>query len=267
VNQFDLEAIAKELRDLGINGKSCKSLEEACDFAREIMHGKNNPHARLAFAVSFFQLPKFLHSRILERWNTLGQPTLNTLAPYTCFVLTIEVFFRIALAAHLIATERPSNQNDIAYLFYLPFCNVFLSSDRLHRRCAQLFMRPNQQFIWGPELKGALSEANSHFLNLPELERERGVIGFPHALPKENLIERLWPRNARGRLEKPSSDQSKAELHAELTKRLQQMRGEPVLRSNDPAALEQADTLTIERKVRRKRGNWWQVPKDMPDDG
>jgi hypothetical protein len=49
-----------------------------------------------------------------------------------------------------------------------------VSSDKLHRKTAPLFTRPNQEFVWGHDLKPALKAVNDHFLELPEAERERG---------------------------------------------------------------------------------------------
>ena len=152
-------------------------------------------YARLALANLFFHVPAHLHSHIVERWRDAAEPTLDKFAPYAAFVLTIEVFFRIAVASNLIAAERVSNRADITYLFYLPFCMVFVSSDNLHRRCASLFMRPNQ---------------------------------------------------------------------AELVKRLDAFRKQPTLDSAD-AANGDDEMMSIARSVRRKRGSWWQLPKDMPD--
>jgi hypothetical protein len=65
-----------------------------------------------------------------------GRRPLNEFAPYAAHVVTVELFLQFALAAHLIASNRPSNRTDIAYLFYLPFCTLFASSDNLHRRTA-----------------------------------------------------------------------------------------------------------------------------------
>lgn len=119
---LDLGALAKELRGLGMDGKTCKSLEQARDLAREVVTGKDKLHSRLALAVHLFQIPAYLHPQIIDVWTAAGQPTLDKFAPYAAHVLTIEVFFQLSLAAGLIATERTSNRTDIAYLFYLPFC-------------------------------------------------------------------------------------------------------------------------------------------------
>jgi hypothetical protein len=45
---------------------------------------------------------------------------------------------------------------------------VAVSSDDLHRRCAPLFLRPDQEFVWGIDMKPALKAVNAHFLQLPE---------------------------------------------------------------------------------------------------
>jgi hypothetical protein len=46
---------------------------------------------------------------------------------------------------------------DAHYLFYLPFCHVFASFDRLHRLLAPLFLRPDQRFLSGDDLKRELA--------------------------------------------------------------------------------------------------------------
>jgi len=48
---------------------------------------------------------------------------------------------------------------------------VFVSSDDLHRRTAPLFMRPDQAFVWGIDLKQALKAING--LCFPKIISER----------------------------------------------------------------------------------------------
>ncbi len=74
---------------------------------------------------------------------------------------------------------------------------AFVSSDNLHRRCALLFMRPKQEFIWGIDLKAALKTINAHFLQLPEAEREKGISRFASSPPAGNLVADLWDRHLR----------------------------------------------------------------------
>ena len=68
-------------------------------------------------------------------------------APYAAHVLTVELFFYLALSAGLISGDRPSNKIDIAYLYYLPFCMVFVSNDNLHAKTVPLFTDENRIFV------------------------------------------------------------------------------------------------------------------------
>ena len=177
-----------------MDGKSCNSLEQAKEMAQEIVDSSSNPYERLEMAVQFFHIPQQHYSTLIERWKALGQPVLSAFAPYAAYVLTVEIFFHISVAANLISSERPSNRTDIAYLFYLPFCMMFVSNDRLHRRTAKLFLRSNQEFVWGSDLKDDLKRLNTHFLALPEEERDQGVLRISRHPPIEGefLTTALW---------------------------------------------------------------------------
>jgi hypothetical protein len=56
------------------------------------------------------------------------------------------------------------------------------------------------------------------------------------------------------------------ERDAELVKRLKEFRKQATLDPHDPTIDQNDDMLSIERKISRKRGSWWQVPKDLPAD-
>lgn len=264
---LDLDKFAKELRGLGIDGKTCKSLEQARDLARAVVSGRDKLHSRLALAVQLFHIPQHLHPRIIAAWTAAGQQTLEKFAPYAAHVLTIEVFFQFALAAGLIATERASNRTDIAYLFYLPFCTLFVSSDNLHRRCAPLFMRPNQEFVWGVDLKAGLKQVNAHFLTLPEDERDKGIMKFGGRPPAGSSVSEVWDRHMRPKMRTDKEDRPPDPVwDAEIVKRMKEFRKQPTLDPHDPSTERTDDMLTIKRRISRKRGSWWQVPKDLPDD-
>src|SRR5690606_24311442 len=164
---------------------------------------------------------------ILEGWTQAGFPSLAQFAPYAAHVVQVELFFQFALAASQIGAERASNRVDIAYLHYLPFSMMFVSSDRLHQRCAPLFLRDDQEFVWGPDLKADLARINEHFKRLPDAEKERGVMGFAHSPPKieGSIVRRLRARFMRKGYDEeppvklpPASDERTKKLVDELLK-------------------------------------------------
>lgn len=269
LGELDLGAVGKEMRSLGFTQKACKTLQDAKAIANALVNGADKPFARLALAIQFFHIPQELHSPIAQAWQSAGKRTLPEFAPYAAYALAVEIFFQVALGAGLIGGERPSNRTDIAYLFYLPFSMVFVSSDDLHRRTAPLFMRADQAFVWGIDLKKALRAINDHFLQLPEEEREKGISAFAHSPPDGNLVAALWDRFMRKGYREEEPVKISAEKKAELLKRFKEFRKQPMLSQEGMAPQEDAEMISVARMVRKKRGSWWQVPKDFkeqPDD-
>ena len=126
---LDLKKVADELEMLGIEKRRCRTLEEARDFAREIVNGRDRPYARFALAAQLFHIPSHDHRRLVERWRSMAEPTFDGFAPYAAFVMIIEAFFRIAMASGLIGTDRvlEPNRHGVSVLF------AFLHPVRLFR--------------------------------------------------------------------------------------------------------------------------------------
>ena len=179
----------------------------------------------------------------------------------------MELFFRIALASDLISSERRSNWVDMAYLFYLPFCVVFVSSDKLHRKCAPLLLRGDQEFVWGPDLKEGLREVNEHYLTYPENVRDEGLLRFASRPPAEGefAVSELWDRHApRWRSQLRSQVGGDAEGMPGLEERVRRFKdATPV----DSSAMGEdgPEFVSLERRVKPVRGSWRQVPKDLAD--
>jgi len=264
LGELDLVAVGKEMRSLGFTRKACKTLQDAKATADALVNATDKPYTRLALAIQFFHIPQQLQASIAQAWESARKRTLPEFAPYAAHALTVEIFFQVALGAGLIGGERPSNRTDIAYLFYLPFSMVFVSSDDLHRRTAPLFMRPDQAFVWGIDLKQALKTINNHFLQLPEEELDKGISAFAHSPPAGNLVAELWDRFMRKTYRDEEPVKLSAEKQAELLKRFKEFRKQPTL-SQGGMTTEDADMISVSRMVRKKRGSWWQLPKDFKE--
>ena len=137
--ELDLAAQRDALRSFGIDQTVIKSLGDAKATATGIVTSDDKRYERLRIAVILLNIATHLHEPVSRRWHESGCPPLAKFAPYAAYAVTVELFFQIALAnPNLISADKPSNRMDIAYLFYLPFSQVFMSSDKLHRKCAPL---------------------------------------------------------------------------------------------------------------------------------
>lgn len=269
VQSLDLKSDADGFRQLGISGRRCRSLTEAKSMADEFVNKNAQPFERLKLAYLFLSVPQEHQQSIMMRWLRFNCPPLSIYAPYAAFVLTVELFFQFALAANHISSNRASNRLDIAYLYYLPFCQVFVSGDKLHRKCTSLFMRDNQRFVWAQDLKCALSTLDTHFSSFRESEKEEGVmyIALQPPIEFESIVSQLWDKYLPTWRKHANEPRKKPDTDPRLVKELTDFNKAPSLKAQEiDFDFEEADIISIGRQVRKKKGNWWQLPRDLPAD-
>lgn len=266
LSPLDSKVVAREVRMLDIDAASCKTLEEAKHLAEGVVARRSRPAARMKLALMSLNIQTGLHGQVLERWMHANHPPLAQYAPYAAHVLAVVLFYKIALAANLISNERPSSRVDVAYLFYLPFCMMFVSSDRLHEKCASLFMRSDQVFVWGPELKSGLNELNKYYLKLPDTERDKGVYSFASDPPEigNGIVRRLWGQLLPKWRKKEETDVADRPVVGPTIDEIKRMASAPPL---SPSAVDfkpdSTERFLIKRRVAKRKGSWYQVPKGI----
>ncbi len=160
-----------------------------------------NQENTLLFGMDFFGVPQEAQQEIVRRWQRAGKPTVKEFAPYLRYLLSVDLFFYLAIASDHISRVRPANKADnkvdVAYLYYLPFCMVFASNDNLHARIVPHFLREDQTFIKGADLKADLKRLNEHYSNLPVEVKAQGTIRFASHPPADFsfLITQLWDKH------------------------------------------------------------------------
>ena len=264
---LDLGTIADGFRALGVNGASCRTLEEVKAVAQAVV----TQLADMKRACRILGIPGKLHESVIKRWRTAGSPPFVSYAPYAAHVLTVEVFFHLAVAANLISRERRSNRVDIAYLYYLPFCMVFVSSDRLHQKCAPLFLRTNQLFVWGQELKADLQHLNAYYGQLPDATKELGIMRFAGDPPDEGefLVTRICNRfRVVGKGDRTVNPEETLARYAALFGALgRQAHTTDEHVEEAESTLKKPDMIAVQHSVKRRKGSWWQVPKALDSSG
>ncbi|MGZ4873465.1 MAG: hypothetical protein ACXVK3_17215, partial [Candidatus Angelobacter sp.] len=221
---------------------------------------------QIKLALIAFGLPLQYEPFVLGRWRAQGSPPLANFAPYAAHVIAVELFFQTALGADLIGSARVSNRIDMGYLFYTPFSHVFVSSDNLHRRCAPHFLRPNQSFVWGPDLKADLNRLVNYYASRPEEEKEQGLARLAPTPPPDDtgLIVQLWDRHLIKSWRNDLVGRGKPEQDAKLVEHINKVSGAPALPA-DEMDFEPTDAefVQLTRNISRRKGSWWQVPKNL----
>lgn len=209
--------------------------------------------------------------RIIARWKAQGGPYIPDFAPYAAYVLSVDLFFFLSLAADLISRKRPSNKIDLAYLYYLPFCMVFASNDKLHENTVPFFLRKDQTFVKGIELKADLKNLDEYYSALPEEIRAQGIMRFATYPPLEGdyLVSQLWDRflpkwraHTTQRI-----DMSKVKEN-EIIERLRHFKEDMKEdEAETPFNMGDADQVILERHVPVRRGKWRLLPPEVENKG
>jgi hypothetical protein len=216
-------------------------------------------------ALDILQVPSAPRAAIFSRWLALGLPSIARMAPYAAHVATVQLFFELAVSVGLISGDRPSNAADMAYLFYLPFCQVFTSSDNLHINTVPLFLRRDQVLVPGAELKTDLKRLDEYFSAQPQDVLDRGVMFFEPPYDGDYVTTKLWKqflpgwRAREGRpAERPKDPEKEAEIVAKLRAHMESPEGPPI--HSDDAAF-----IAIHRQYPVKMGKWRIVAQEVAE--
>ncbi len=252
---------------LGSDFKKPKSLEEAFDLAKKIIEGQGHRYKTLQLLKDLYNIDNDSFKEILRLWNHKNMIPIELFAPYTAHVLKVDIFFILSTSSGLISRERKSNRADIAYLYYLPFTNIFTSADKLHKRIAPFFINSDQRFIWGQDLKSDLAKLDKYFdqLKSPE-EKQAGVYSFAWNPPDNDnfLTTRMWDDlRPRWRISDHSAkDYSKSDkkipdgLKEHIKKAMEEIKKQKGQNLPKDFDLEEANDVILSRKVSSKRGKW-----------
>lgn len=267
---LDLGSVASQLTKLNLDITSCKSLDDAKMLADQMVSSSDKPFDRMKLALTLLNIHPQYHQNIFERWSVSNYPSIKKYAPYAAHVLTVEIFFQISIASGLISSKRASNRVDIAYLFYLPFTELFVSTDKLHKKCAPLFLRSNQSFIWGVDLKSGLKAINEHYLKYPIEEREKGIMAMSSNPPDDGkyYVTKIWDNCFPGWRKRKNIDKSNPKFdEKKLLKHVKEFHESPTVPHEDiDFDISDTDNLSLTRVVRKSKGTWYQIPKNYEED-
>lgn len=245
------------------------SHQDVKKFVDEFVKGKYKQLIYLALDV--LGVPDKSRPPVIERWRKDWLP-FDEFAPYAAYVLRIDLFFYLCMMLGLESKERPSHKIDLAYLYYLPFCHVFVSNDKLHKRIAPLFMEQDQMFVSGFDLKSGLHLIDEHFSQLPDEIKELGTMKFAVYPPKDinSVIHQTWDKYCPAWRKHLGERETNPEAHLpsdpELLKKLkyEEENSIPVNLPPDFSS-DQAESIVFSRMVAVKKGKWRILPKEVEE--
>lgn len=263
----DMLRVAPESMERLLNGKTNRitfhNLTSVKQYVDRLLNKDGSRYKILKTALDVLGIPANLHTSIINRWKANGGPRIHAFAPYAAHVLSVDIFRILAMASGLINPDKTSNYADMAYLYYLPFCEVFISTDKLHRQCVPLFLDNKQAFVWGDELRPALAALVEQYLADPTIE-EKGLIGVASltVFSPDSFIGALYEKLRPGSSQFKSDLSSKLSAEAEkaLVARLKAIRDSPPVEQGVDLSQEDQST-SFERRVPGRRGRFAFMPR------
>jgi len=259
LRRVDLSTLKAGVRAFGFL-KPCHTLEQVHALAVGLVNSSNHQRDLVKLALAALGVNPRTERLVLDRWTVLREPALVGCAPYAAFILQVEAFFAIAHESGLIS-YNPNSRSDIAYFHYAPFCNVFVSSDRLHARTAKYFLRTDQTFVEGHLLKDSLSKLVTRYLARPAEEQDAGL---PFSPPNDDagcLVAQLWDRHKGTKWREPPQELS-PQLVAAIEGLLRDMKAGQVP-TDEESDLSRIASVEINRYTPKQRGSFRLVSKHI----
>jgi hypothetical protein len=191
----DLEAFVRSFRKVRPKGPKIEDLESLAKAAAAAREGTAGQYKLLCDVISTLEIDQSIARKAIARWKSVGKPKIKQYCPYSLFCYAVTLFTFVGIGENLITT-RPTNLIDLQYLYYIPFCDVFVSNDNLHKNTVPLFMNTNQIFMEGGRLKKDLELVQASWDQCDESVHSKGTMSFARFPPRdlELATARVWDK-------------------------------------------------------------------------
>lgn len=151
----------------------------------EVVLATGDQRLLLQMCVEDAQLDEKTKQEIICRWDRIKPTSLFDFAPYAFFCFRIRMLFHFGLMNNLMTTKA-SNTADLLYLYYVPFCKVFCSNDKIHLALQNFVLRTDQRFIRFGEFRNDLDAISFFWDSLTQNERHLWFGVFGHWPPRNS---------------------------------------------------------------------------------
>jgi hypothetical protein len=130
---------------------------------------------------------------IKTRWKSGIYSNFQNFANYAFYCYRLGSVFWVAVTSGLIPTSKHAKAIiDYEYIYYLPFVHAFCSKDNFHRDLSGYFLRPDQDFIWGDDLK-------EYKNRMTDSDKRLYEIHFDHYPPPlaDSITYDIWQKRMR----------------------------------------------------------------------
>jgi len=265
LSNFTFDSVLAIIKNIIPKDVKLSKPSDVISFVEDFIQNTNG-ELLLYLVTELVGFPQVVYRKALNRWDKGHFSNFADFAPYAAFILKIDLFFYICIYKGIESKDRPSHKIDLAYLYYLPFCNIFVSSDKLHKRITPFFLRNNQVFIDGSTFKEGLQKLDTYYSQYKDKIKEVGFLGFTSQPPKdfENAISNIWDKTFPNWRKTKSQSFRKRNPKEEkkLIEHLRKVQKESKIVSRK-TPMDQVHHMSMTYKSPVQKGKWRILPKGI----
>jgi len=197
---YNLESSGKQMADEFPRNAVYKTLSELSSSVDYNLSNYPGQWQIIESLMTILNLGPQEQQEVKLRWETERRPSFMDFSKYAFFCYRLGSMFWIGVTSGLIPTSKHEKAIiDYEYIYYLPFVHAFCSSDSFQRDFAAFFLRDDQGFIWGDDLKADLQAISSFNKNMTDDEKKYYAINFGHYPPPipDSITNILWQKHMR----------------------------------------------------------------------
>jgi hypothetical protein len=186
----------KTLARAGVVIQKPKNLDHLRSVVDEIFRNPAVQGKLLYLIFTEFNVPQDRRATIIKMWFAARKPLLEVCAPYAAFCIRANLFLAIGgLSVDVLGKPDQHDLRDLEYCYYLPFCEVFATTDRKHRKLVQLLIRGDQLLV-GVELRPDLQRFAGEWETMSDEEKKaHHLMHWFQPTPHDaSIICQIWER-------------------------------------------------------------------------
>ena len=228
---LDLEAFKRDSKQKMKILKSPRNIEQLHHYLSSFLTQEELQTGLLQSLIEAIRLDFGMAQKIFLRWEQSKYKLIKDFSPYAYFFLKVLTLFQLGLTFDLIGT-RATNKIDLEYIYYLPFCMIFISNDKFHKSITGTFLSSDQAFVDGEDLKKDLANLSNEWNKLKEPRKAAWEAKYGHGPPARSdcltyiLWKRFWPKWKPGK--KTERTKRSPEEEAKLIEKIRNLESSPV---------------------------------------
>lgn len=248
---IDLEGMQRNLKDTYSVRINLRTLVDTGSFVDELL--RTSPPQQL--------LMWFLHdARIIlgeseaariQAFRDVPPGSISSILPYTSYCLRAALIFHFGLAFGLVST-RATNRLDLEYFYYAPFCHVFSSGDKFHRKMASLILQ-ERMFVTASVLKADLADLAKQRTEMEQTSRTKEAREYGPPSNEASVTHQAWMRTMKPGFKDVAKDIASnltPEASAALLKKFQQLIKDKPQSELPSISMEDCEFIIMQHSVR-----------------